>query len=95
MRGKTKDRTYKQDTKNVEKHLLPFFGNDVIRDLGEVRIEEYVSNAKNEKVGIPTINYSLRMLRKLMHGMRKRKLLTDVPSMPFEKENVLRNEFSE
>jgi hypothetical protein len=27
--------------------------------------------------------------------MRKRKLLTDVPSMPFEKETILRNEFSE
>jgi integrase len=35
------------------------------------------------------------MLRKIMHGMRKRKLLTDVPSMPFEKEVLLRLEFGE
>ena len=95
LRGKTKDRTFNQDTKHVEAHLLPFFGNDVISDLGEVRIEAYVAHAKDRKIGAATINYSLRMLRKLMHGMRKRKMLADVPSMPFEKEPTLRNEFTE
>jgi hypothetical protein len=54
-----------------------------------------VPDGQNAKVGVPTIIYSLRMLRKLMHGMRKRKMLTDVPSMPFEKEATLRNELTE
>jgi hypothetical protein len=60
-------RTFKQDTTSVATHLLPFFGDDLIDDLSEVRLEEYVSQAKAAKVSAPTINYSLRMLRKIMH----------------------------
>lgn len=103
MRGRTKERTFKQDTTNIVTHLLPFFGDDAIEDLTELRIEEFISHAKGrtDARGHPkplapaTINYCLRMLRKLMHGMRKRKLLSDVPKMPFEKEPIMRNEFSE
>jgi len=105
MRGKTKEKTFKKDTASVATHLVPFFQADKLEDITQLRIEEYVSaclNRKNEEgaddpVSAPTLNYSLRMLRKILHNARKRKMLGDVPSFKdvFLREATLRNEFSD
>jgi integrase len=95
MRGKTKERTFKNDSISVRTHLIPFFKDDRLENITELRIEEYVGQMTEGGVSAPTLNYSLRMLRKVLHNARKRKRLSDVPSMPFAREATLRNEFTD
>lgn len=95
MRGKTKEKTFKNDSISVRTHLIPFFKNDLLEDISELRVEEYVGQLTNDGVTAPTLNYSLRMLRKILHNARKRKRLSDVLTMPFVRETTLRNEFTD
>jgi len=95
MRGKTKDKTFKNDGVSVRTHLIPFFKDDRLENITGLRIEEYVGQMTEHGMSAPTLNYSLRMLRKVLHNARKRKMLSDVPTMPFAREATLRNEFNE
>ncbi len=102
MAGTVKTETFRSDTVSVRKHVLTHLGSMKVSRIGELAIEEFVSTLKARKndkgdpapVSAPTINYALRMLRKILHNARKRKLIVDVPRMPFEKERLLRNEFT-
>ena len=105
MRGKAKERTFKKDTASVRTHLVPFFKDDDLVNITELRIMEYISaslsrkdkNGEDDPASAPTLNYSLRMLRKILHNARKRKMLADVPSFKelFLREATLHNELSD
>jgi integrase len=86
----------------INHHLAPHFGATRINKIGELEIEEYVAweLRRQDSDGAPTptspamINASLRVLRKVLHNARKRKLISDVPAIDFLPVAPLRNEFS-
>ena len=86
----------------IKHHLTPHFGATKINKIGELEIEEYVawelrrldSNGSPASSSPAMINGALRVLRKVLHNARKRKLISDVPTIAFLPVAPLRNEFS-
>jgi site-specific recombinase XerD len=81
---------------SLKSHLLPFFGKNGIAEIDEAACEDFTVYMKEKEKAPPTTNFALRLLRKILHHARRRKVIPAVPEkFHFVKEAQLKLEMSD
>lgn len=75
---------------SLRSHVLPFFGDRRLADIDEAACEDFTVFMKGRKKAAPTTNFALRLLRKILHHARRRRVIREVPeNFQFVKETPL------
>jgi site-specific recombinase XerD len=81
---------------SLKSHLLPFFGESDLAAIDEAACEDFTVYMKEKEKAPPTTNFALRLLRKILHHTRRRKIIPAVPEkFHFVKETSLKLEMSD
>lgn len=82
---------------SLKVHLLPFFGEKKMTAIDVALCEDFTAMMKAKSMAPPTTNFALRLLRKICHHARRRKVIAEVPEFRevFLKEDVLKLEMTD
>lgn len=98
INAKCSDSTERSNRNSLNAHLLPFFGDMVITCIDEASCEDFGLYMKEKHRAAPTVNFALRLLRKVLHHARRRKVIA-YDAMPenfhFLKETMLKLEMND
>ena len=95
LHAKCSASTEKSNGVSLRSHLVPFFGSKPMAAIDEAACEDFTVYMKGKKKAPPTTNFALRLLRKILHHARRRKMVAELPeSFHFVKEEQLKLELS-
>lgn len=89
--------TQASNRNSLDYHLLPFFGEKAMTAIDIAACEDFTASMKRKGMSAPTTNFALRLLRKVCHHARRRKVMAEVPEFRevFLKEERLALEMNE
>jgi integrase len=98
INAKCSDSTERSNRSSLNAHLLPFFGDMAVTSIDEAACEDFGLYMKEKEKAPPTVNFALRLLRKVLHHARRRKVIA-YDAMPenfqFLKETMLKLEMND
>jgi integrase len=98
INAKCSDSTERSNRNSLNTHLLPFFGDMAMITIDEAACEDFGLYMKEKAKAPPTVNFALRLLRKVLHHARRRKVIA-YDAMPenfhFLKETMLKLEMND
>lgn len=98
INAKCSDSTERSNRNSLNAHLLPFFGDMTIITIDEAACEDFGLYMKEKEKAPPTVNFALRLLRKVLHHARRRRVIA-YDAMPenfhFLKETMLKLEMND
>jgi hypothetical protein len=96
LHGKCGASTEVSNRNSFKSHLLPLFGERKVAEIDEATCEDFTVYVKGKEKAPPTTNFALRLLRKILHHARRRKVIPGVPeNFHFAKETQLKLEMSD